>query len=289
MIRSTPRALAAAAVLVVLLLLAGPTSAAKSEGGGESQTWEHEWAATTAAGKALGTERLKVVQSASGTRFASGEVVPPGKKAVRTTTHLQRDAEGLHKYRRVRDERKGKGVFAFRKGAIVRVVPVNDSAKAAELASPRHLVWDPAALHVLEAWAKRLAAVTAAADLPVLDVPGRRATMATATPDGEVTLYDGKAKTATAVRALNITGLGAAAVRVYVTSAGQLVGVETSDRKLLRTRWAWAAPAVPEPPPATEPAAAKPATDADPGGPPEPGSAAAASRAIPDEEPGDGP
>ncbi len=281
MTRPTPFALLAAA-LITCVALQAPAAPAHAEGG-ENQKWEREWTATAPAGKSLGVERLKVVLSASGTRFASGEVVPRGKKAVRTTTHLQRDANGLHKYRRVRDERKGKGVFAFRKGAIIRVVPVNDNTKASELGSPQLLVWDAAALHVLEAWTKRLSAVTERTELPFLDVPGRTVGKAAATPSAEVTLYDAKAEEAKAVRVLVIEGLGPDPVRAYLTGARQLIGVETADRKLLLNHWRWEVPAAPEP----EPAAA---ADGDaPPAEPAPAAGAAASQAIPDEEPGAGP
>ena len=158
-----PSRLRALLASLLLLLFAVPASAA--EEAPPNVTWEREWQ-VTAAGRAAGVERVKVVESASGTRFASGEVVPPGKKAVRVVVHHQRDAAGLHKYRRVRDERQGRGLFAFRKGELIRIVGVNDGAKAAELGSPQLLLWDPAALHSLESWTRRLARLTAATELP---------------------------------------------------------------------------------------------------------------------------
>ncbi|MEC9070880.1 MAG: hypothetical protein VX938_00815 [Myxococcota bacterium] len=265
------------------------------------------WSVTISEADA-GQETLRVIRTDSGKHYASGTVRGAGKKSVVIGTHQERGPEGsLNKYRRKEQVRLGKGLFAFRSSASVRIKAVNQSFSMAELeGAARHLLWDPRAWHTLAHWAPRLSgAKTDSLDLRFFDVDNRQMGKATATRHDSVQMINNKGETRTLtiwlLNGLSRPGGGGPSGPWYlgITSRGALAQVRHSGRQLLREGWSPHVVA-PEPPPEEEPAddegANKPAEDAAkddkvPTPEPPPGSSGEAAEEPPPEkgEVGDGP
>ena len=139
-----------------------------------------------------GTEWRRVVQGATGKRYASGMVQPQGKKAIATATHLERDEKGYAtKYRRKQQVRLGRGVFAFRSSGSLRIKGLNQSFPMAELeGAARHLIWDAKAWHTLADWAPKLGASQEPVDLRYVDMARRTMGKVTAGPGEPLALTD---------------------------------------------------------------------------------------------------
>jgi hypothetical protein len=233
------------------------------------------------AGKEAGLETLRVASGESGV-YASGQVKKKDSKRPHLTSFLQRDGAGrIVKYRRQLEARQGKGVFAFRHGEGLRVVPINDGGKPVD--SPallKAVVWDPDALHMVATWADRLDAAQASVTLVALDAASRKETTLVATRAGSRTLTGPKGA-AVETTQWDVQRAGAAVAKLYVDGGRRVVGAEAGTRSLLVEGLAWAAPGTAAPP--------------EPAGAPTRGEAGAGDKGEPDEgegidkEAGEGP
>jgi hypothetical protein len=192
-------------------------------------------------GTKLGVETLKAVVSETRTRFASGAFNPAAEGAVTVIYHLQRNPDGkVQKYRRVRDERKGAGVFAFQRGDAMRIVGVNSKKRPIDLdGSARFLVWDSQLWAPLWDWLPALERATQKTELAYLDLERGTTARATAEKQPKRTVLDPNAAPVEVV-GWQLTGLGPGKpLTLWLGPSGELVGAERGSRQMLLADWAW--------------------------------------------------
>ena len=237
-----------APILLAAALLAAPSARADDDEdkSGVLTVWT-----VTQGGAAIGTESVRVVQAASGSFFASGELkIKDGKAKLALKSHLQREADGkVAKYRRVEAGRKGKGVFLFNKEGVARVVGVNNEAKAAEFGEAvlSQFVWDPAHWHDLALLAERLKGAGPVA-VSTFDVEARKSGTVTLTRTEATAVADAKGASVE-VAVWRISGASGTATELYVDGKQRLVGVRGGERAMLLKGWTWEGGTKPAAPP----------------------------------------
>ena len=195
------------------------------------------WTVTADGKDVLGSESLRVVETDSGSWFASGEIKLKKGKKIHRKSHLQRDASGkLVKYQRVEAGLKGAGLRLFEWQGQMRVAPVNDAGKPADvgaLASAR--IWDDGLWHLYQAW--DLPRQCETVRLPYF-APGKRsAGEAVLRCAGPRKLWDDHKK-AIDVNRFEVSGVDGEAVELWVDGEGGLVGATSATRTMLRTKYA---------------------------------------------------
>ena len=192
-----------------------------------------------------GSVSFLFVTSPQGTRSRSWKLTPKDKKKVPVMGVYQvRSDGGLFRYRRLRVERLGAGIIAFTKGTKVRIVGKNQRRTPVELETAYHALWDPQAWLTLFDWGPRLKAKTTAARIPIYNVEKGTAGTAELTPAvGKLYEIEGKPLDVTVWTA---TGLGNAAVDLFVDAQGNLVAVREGVRAVLRKGLTLKAPPKPE-------------------------------------------
>ena len=239
MLSSTTSARRSALMLITLMAIPSLQAKEKDTSTTEEVTWTR-----TVAGEAAGSETLKTVLSGSGTYFASGSRLSSEKKPKRTLTHLQRDPDQqLRKYKRTRDVRKGKGLFAFRKNELIRVVGVNNKKQAAvELANATlAAVWDDRVWHPLDAWFRFMDLQADSQEITVLDLGQLQLRKATIQRRGTHTFSHANGEAVDADR-WQISGLSTEPLLAFIGDSGALLAVEQGSAAMLREGWKWEGP-----------------------------------------------
>jgi len=217
---------------------AGMLSVARADDPKDSSGKLVTWTVTVKDGaEAIGTESLRIVESASGSWFASGEVKLKGKTKLARKSHQQRDGSGrLTKYQRVEAGLKGPGVKLFDWQGQTRWAPVNGSGKPVDVGTlSTARIWDAELWHLYQTWGLPKSCETTS--LSYFDPDKREAGKATLKCVGSRKVYDDKKK-AVDVHALQVTGVPGESVELWVDAQGQLIGAKGASRAILRTKYA---------------------------------------------------
>ncbi len=187
-------------------------------------------------GKPAGEESVRVVNAASGNVFASGELELKGSKKVHRKSHLQRDASGrIVKYQRVEAGLKGAGLRLFEWKDQMRIAPVNASGKPSDIGElPSGRIWDADLWHLMHLWG--LPKSCTSARLAFYDPGKQSAGEASLSCAGTRKVFDDKKK-ALDVHVLNVSGVPAEGLELWVDASGQLIGAKSGSRMMLRAKY----------------------------------------------------
>ncbi len=195
------------------------------------------WNVTHKDGKeAVGVESLRLVESDTGTFFASGELKLKSGKKTHRKSHLQRDGSGkIVKYQRVEAGLKGPGVRLFEWQGQMRIAPINATGKPADVGElPSARIWDEGLWHLYETWG--LPKGCDSAKLAFFDIGAKKAGDANLRCVGARKVYDDKKK-AVDVNRFEVGGVDGEAVELWVDGKGELIGARSETRAMLRAKF----------------------------------------------------
>jgi len=220
-----------AGLAALALIASGAQAADDKDSSGRLFTWN-----LTHGKDSLGVESLRVVETDTGSFFASGELkLKTGKKTHRKS-HLQRDGDGkVIKYQRVEAGLKGAGLRLFEWQGQMRLAPINAAGKPSDvgsLASGR--IWDDGLWHLYKTWG--LPKACEGARLAYFDVSAKKAGEANLRCVGARKVYDDKQK-AVDVNRFEIGGVEGEAVELWVDNKGELIGGKSESRAMLRAKY----------------------------------------------------
>jgi len=195
------------------------------------------------AGKAAGTETLRVVKKADGAVYASGEVKlgPKGKKRV-VRTFIQRNGDGtVTKYQRTEGGSRGSGFRIFEYEGKMRSAPINGAGKPVEIAEEiRGAIWDPNLWHLFGIWSWPKEC-SQGVQLAVFRADERTKLTVTLDCEGPRTVLDAD-KAQVPVQIWSVKGLGGDPLSVFVAKGGKFVGAKDDKRQMLLNKWGWDKP-----------------------------------------------
>lgn len=213
------------------LVLLSASARAEDDKSGRLVTWTH-----TVDGKAVASESLRTVDSASGSFFASGEYKLKAGKKTHRRSHVQRTGERLVRYQRMDGGPRAPGIRIFEWEGQLRLAQLNGSGKPVDLGTlATARLWDADLLHLVALWG--LPDACKGARFAYFDVNKQATGEASVSCTGTKKAVDDK-KNAIELNVFSLSGVPGEAVELWVDERGGLVGAKHGTKTMLRAKYA---------------------------------------------------